>query len=68
MVLLFTCGIKAHTPVMYTGSEQSWNGEGRAREWSIGGGGAFKMFNAMHASTFGSAWENQNVPAKQNIR
>ena len=26
MVLLFTCGMKAHTPVMYTGSEQSWNG------------------------------------------
>ena len=26
MVLLFTCGIKAHTPVMYTGSEQSWQG------------------------------------------
>ena len=26
MVPLFTC-MKAHTPVMYTGSEQSWNGE-----------------------------------------
>ena len=26
MVLLFTCGMKAHTPVMYTGSEQSWKG------------------------------------------
>jgi len=26
MVLPFTCGMKAHTPVMYTGSEQGWNG------------------------------------------
>ena len=26
MMLLFTCGMKAHTPVMYAGSEQSWNG------------------------------------------
>ena len=24
MVLPFTCGMKAHTPVMYTGSEQGW--------------------------------------------
>ena len=30
MLLLFPCGMKAHTPVMYTGSEKSWNG-GRAR-------------------------------------
>ena len=29
MMLLFTCGMKAQTPVMYTGSEQTWNGGGR---------------------------------------
>ena len=41
MVLLFRCGMKAHTPVMYTGSEQSWNG-GREGKIMItwGGGGA----------------------------
>ena len=26
MLLLFTCGMKAHIPVMHTGSEKSWNG------------------------------------------
>ena len=41
---MFTCGMKAHTPVMYTGSEQSWNGEGRARAWLLGGGGFRKTF------------------------
>ena len=38
MVLLFTCGMKVHTPVMYTGSEQSWNGGGEGKSmvtWGI---------------------------------
>ena len=27
-VFLFTCGIKAHPLVIYTGSDKSWNGKG----------------------------------------
>ena len=38
MVRLFTCGMKAHTPVMYTGSEKSWNGEGQDYDFVIWGG------------------------------
>ena len=43
MVLLFTCGhaMKAHTPVMYTGSEQSWNG-GREGKSMVTWGGIHK--------------------------
>ena len=46
MVLLFTCGMKAHTPVMYTGSEKSWNG-GRARLWFCDLGGLITHFFIM---------------------
>ena len=43
MMLLFTCGMKAHTPVMYTGSEQSWNG-GREGKIMVTWGGFIKTF------------------------
>ena len=36
MMLLFTCGMKAHTPVMYTGSAQSWNGGRVMITWGRG--------------------------------
>ena len=32
MVLLFTCGMNTHTPVMYTGPEKSWNGGREAKK------------------------------------
>ena len=63
MVLLFTCGMKAHTPVMYTGSEQSWNEGREGKRMSTWGGSTdsppklldmFKKFNTTHASAFGS--------------
>ena len=44
MVLLFTCGMKAHTPVMYTGSRAKlkWGGEGKIMiPWE---GGFIKTF------------------------
>jgi len=31
--------MKAHTPVMYTGSEQSWNGRREGKRMIIGGRG-----------------------------
>ena len=43
MVLLFTCGRKAHTPVMYADSEQSWNG-GRMGKIIIPWGGIHNFF------------------------
>ena len=38
---MFTCGMKAHTPVIYTGSEQSWNG-GREGKSMVTWGGIHK--------------------------
>ena len=43
MVLMFTCGMKAHTPVMYTGSEQSWN-EGREGKSMVTWGCSWIMY------------------------
>ena len=50
MVLLFTCGMNTHTPLMFTGMEQSWNGgrEGKIMITSGGGGGVEFIITFVH--------------------
>ena len=58
MVHFFTCGMKAHTPMMYTGSENSWNG-GTEGKIMMGEGGFIKHFCIMCVFNVTFQGENQ---------